>query len=113
MGPNRQRAGRRAHRRDLVEMGQVRGIWPNRGFSVFFFSFLFLFYYFFLYSKFKFFELHELQLYFDIYLFAILFPLIEYAQRRENQIIPNTFLYEYLYFLCFIFFLTQILGLYR
>ena len=54
MGPNRQRAGRRARGRDLVEMGQVRGIWPNRGFSVFFFSFLFLFYYFFLYSKFKF-----------------------------------------------------------
>jgi hypothetical protein len=53
--------------------------------------------------------------YFYIYLFAILFPLIEYAQRRENQIIPNTFLYEYLYFFIFLFFfLTQFfLGLYK
>jgi hypothetical protein len=43
-------AGRRARGRGLVEMGQVRGIWPNRGFSVFFF-FLFLFYYQFKFSN--------------------------------------------------------------
>jgi hypothetical protein len=32
-----------------------------------------------------------------MYLFAILFPLMEYAQRRGNQIIPKTFFYMNVY----------------
>jgi hypothetical protein len=42
-----------------------------------------------------------------------LISLIEYAQRKGNQIISKTLLSKYMFLLILFFYLIQILGLYR
>jgi hypothetical protein len=52
-----------------------------------------------------------------IYLFicylTTLIPLIEYAQRKENQIIPKTLTYKYTYLFILLFFFDTNFGLYN